>query len=139
YGLALAAARSYPAALQALARAREAAPGDAETGLALGRVHLEEGDLLAALEEFDRSGAAGERARAWEGAVLRQMGQPDRALALLEPLARRYPRDRRLRFEIGQAYMAQLRHDAAAAQFEALLDVDPTDVSGPWNLMLCRH
>ena len=81
----------------------------------------------------------GERARAWQGAVLRQMGQPDRALALLAPLTRRYPRDRRLRFEIGQANMAQLRHDAAAAQFEALLDVDPTDVSGHWNLMLCRQ
>lgn len=134
YGTALAAVRSYPHAIQALQRALTAGGNGLEARLALGQVYLEEGDLLAAQEQFARVG--GPRGRAWEGAVLRQMGQPERAVALLEPLAGRFPRDLRLRFELGQAYMAQLRHDRAAREFTAMLDVDPVDVSAHYNLML---
>jgi Flp pilus assembly protein TadD len=77
------------------------------------------------------------RARAWEGAVLRLTGQYAQAAALLEPLTRRYPRDRRLRFELGRTRMEQLRNREAAREFEAMLAVDPTDVSGHYSLMLC--
>jgi tetratricopeptide (TPR) repeat protein len=138
YGLALAAVKAYPEALQALARAQQADGGNVETRLAFGRVYLDDGDLLAAREQF-RLAASGDplRGRAWEGAVLRRMGQPDQAAALLEPLARRFPRDLRLRFELGSAYLAALRNSDAAREFEAMLDVDPIDISAHYNLMLC--
>lgn len=138
YGLALAGVKAYPEALQALTRALQTQPGDVETLLALGRVYLDDGDLLAAREQFRQAGSGDpERAHAWEGAVLRRMGQPDEAAALLEPLVRRFPRDLRLRFELGSAYLAALRNADAAHQFEAMLDVDPIDVSAHYNLMLC--
>jgi len=138
YGTALAGVKAYPEALQALARSLQVRPGDTETLLALGRVYLDDGDLLAAREQFRQAaGSDPDRARAWEGAVLRRMGQPDQAAALLEPMVRRFSRDLRLRFELGSAYLAALRNDDAAHQFEAMLDVDPIDVSAHYNLMLC--
>lgn len=138
YGKALTSVKAYPEALLALQRAAKLFPDDAETLLCLGAVYLDEGDLLAAREQF-RLAQRGlpSRGRAWEGAVLRRMGQPDQAAALLEPLARRHPRDARLRFELGSAYLAGLRNADAARQFEAMLDVDPLDVSAHYNLMLC--
>jgi tetratricopeptide (TPR) repeat protein len=138
YGAALAGVKAYPEALQALARAQQARPGEVETLVALGRVYLDDGDLLAAREQFRQAGPGDpDRARAWEGAVLRRMGQGDQAATLLEPLVRRFPRDLRLRFELGSAYLAALRNADAAHQFEAMLDVDPIDVSAHYNLMLC--
>jgi Flp pilus assembly protein TadD len=140
YAEALAAVKAYPAALQALRQPLAAFPHDPETLLVLGRVHLENGDLLAAQEQFARARkGAPERAAAWEGAVLRQMGQPDQAAALLAPLARRYPQDLRLRFELGQTYFAQLRNDAAAREFGAMLDVDPTDLKAHFNVFRCAQ
>lgn len=140
YGLALAGVRAYAEALGALQRALGLAPADPETALALGRVHFEEGDLLAALERFRSVSGRGEvslRARAWEAATLRRMGQPARTIALARPLARRFPRDRRLRFELGLAYLAELRNAEAAREFEAMLAIDPLDVAAHYNRMLC--
>jgi Tfp pilus assembly protein PilF len=141
YGMALAAARAYPQAIRALLQALTLAPDDRETHLCLGRVYLDEGDLLAAQEQFRKaqSGAHVEHGKAWEAAVLRQMGQPEEAAALLRPLAARHPRDRRLHLELGLAYLAQLRNREAAREFETVLDVDPIDVSAHYNLMLCRQ
>lgn len=150
YGMALATVKAYPEAIRLLLRAREGGEGAAETDLALGRVFLLEGDLLAAREAFQRaaggrvSGApvgisAEVRARAWEAAVLRRMGQPDAAARRLRDLAKRYPRDRQLRFELGLTLMALLKHQDAAREFAAMLDVDPLDVSAHYNLMLCQQ
>jgi tetratricopeptide (TPR) repeat protein len=138
YGMALTSVKAFPEALLSLQRALKLRPDDPETLLCLGGVYLDEGDLLAAREQFQRA-QQGEpsRGRAWEGAVLRRMGQPDQAAALLEPLARRHPRDGRLRFELGYAYLDGLRNAEAAREFEAMLDVDPIDVSAHYNLMLC--
>ena len=35
--------------------------------------------------------------------------------------------------------MAALRNEEAAKQFEAMLEVDPTNVSAHYNLMVCRQ
>jgi Flp pilus assembly protein TadD len=137
YGSALAAGRSYAAAVRALNRALELSPEGHATLLALAQVFLAEGDLLAARERFRQAGPRRpELAAAWEAVVVRP-AQPEEAAKLLEPLVKRYPRDRRLRFELGRAYMAELRHEDAARQFQALLDVDPLDAAGHYNLMLC--
>lgn len=138
YGLALARARLFPQAIAVLRQATEAAPRDAGTQLALGQVFLREGDLLAAGERFAQAeGGAPQPARAWQAVVARRSGQPEQAVRLLEPLVQRFPRDPYLRFELGRALMDLLRHREAAEQFEALLDVDPLDVAGHLNLMLC--
>ena len=140
YGSALSAVKAFPQAIRALKRAQALAPGEAETRLALGRVYLEEGDLLAAREQFSlaaRLDPRDDRARAWQAAVLRHTGELDAAAAELAPLVARYPRDVRLRFEFGKTLMLLLRNADAIPQFEAMLDVDPLDVSAHYNLMLC--
>jgi Flp pilus assembly protein TadD len=141
YGTALRAVKAYTQAIQAMNRSLQGAPDDPETLLSLGRVYLDEGDLLAAREQFRRAAVngAGDRALAWEGATLRHMGQPEAAAAQLEPLVRRNPRDLRLHFELGLTYMSQLRSEEAAREWEAMLDVDPTDVSAHYNLMFCQR
>jgi tetratricopeptide (TPR) repeat protein len=139
YGMALGRVKAYTEATRALLRALSVRGDDAETRLALGRVYLDEGDLLAAREQFAAAGHGpeAERAAAWEAAVLRQMGQPAQAAAMLERQRPGHPRDRQLHYELGRAYMDQLRNEEAAREFQALLTVDPTDVSGHYNLMLC--
>jgi Flp pilus assembly protein TadD len=138
YGQALTGARSYPEALRLLREAESLSGHSAAVSLALGRLFLEEGDRLAALEQFRRA-AGFERplGQAWQAVVLRRSGRPDEAARLLEPLLRSHPRDPRLRFELGRAYMDLLRHEDAARQFQALLDVDPLDPAGHYNLRLC--
>jgi Flp pilus assembly protein TadD len=138
YGAALSAVKAFPETIQALNRSLTASPADPETLLALGRVYMDEGDLLAAREQF-RQAQAGDpvRGRAWEGAVLRRMGQPDEAAALLEPLTRQFPRDIQLHFELGSTYLGALKNEQAAREFEAMLDVDPLNVSAHFNLMRC--
>lgn len=135
YGQALLRVHASSQAIQAVNRGLELAPADRALRLCLGRVYLDEGDLLAAQEQFQRVG--GEEGQAWNASVLRQTGQFERAAALLEPLARRFPRDIRLRFELGQVYLAMLKNESAVREFRALLDVDPLSVSGHYNLMLC--
>lgn len=138
YGMALTAVRSYPEALQALKQAEGLAPTDAETHLSLGRMFWEEGDLLAAREQFQQARAGGgDTAAAWEARVIRKMGQPEQSLALLKPLAEKYPRDPGLRFELGRTQMDLLANEAAAREFRAMLGIDPLNVAGHYNLMLC--
>lgn len=138
YGRALARARLYPEAIAALNESLRHSPRDGETLLALGQVYFAEGDLLAAGDRFREAAAyVPDRARAWEGAVLRRSGQPQAALDVLRPLSRRFPRDLRLRYELGLALMELLRHEEAAREFQALLGIDPLDVSGHFNLMRC--
>lgn len=141
YADALSRARAFPSAIQALTLASATEPGAPETILALGKVFLEEGDLLAAREQFQRltAGSAANTARAWEAAVLRRMGQPEEAAGLLAPLVRRFPRDPRLRFEMGRLLMDQLRNADAARSFEAQLALDPLDRAAHFNLMLLRQ
>ena len=142
YGAALTRVQAYPQAIQALNRALSRNPADLETLLALGRVFLEEGDLLAAREQFGRAAAAAPddaRASAWDASIERKMGQPEAAARMLAPLVRRFPRDAKLRFELGKSLMDQLRNEEAARQFEAMLDIDPLDRTAHFNLMLCRQ
>jgi Flp pilus assembly protein TadD len=138
YGVALMGEKAYPFALAALRHSIYFGPGGPEADLILGQIHLEEGNLMAARQQFGRLAETGlDRARAWEGAVLRRMGLYSEATHRLAPLSRRYPRDRRLRFELGLTFLAQLRNEAALREFDAMLAVDPTDPAAHYNRMLC--
>ncbi|HTL05772.1 MAG TPA: tetratricopeptide repeat protein [Gemmatimonadales bacterium] len=138
YGVALGRARLFPEAIAALNESLRSNARDGETLLALGQIFFAEGDLLEGGDRFREAAAyLPDRARAWEAAVLRRSGQPQPALDLLTPLLRAYPRDVRLRYEAGLALMELLRHEEAARQFQALLNVDPLEVTGHFNLMRC--
>jgi Flp pilus assembly protein TadD len=144
YGIGLFLQGDLPAAAAAMRRVQELAPNEVAGFLGLGRVYLQEGELLAARSQFELAratpGAARDgdaRPEAFLATVYRRMGDYDRALSLLEPLADRYPRDRQLFFEIGITHFRSGRNEEAADAFRRMLDVDPDDVSGHYNLMLC--
>ncbi len=146
YGIALAGVKDFPRAIQALLQATEGGAEQAELRLALGKLYLDQGDLLAAQEQFQRAGAAGtgsgagsERSRAWAGAVQRRMGQPERAAELLEPLRARHPRDKQLLYELGHTYLALLRNREAAAAFQGMLNADPLDAAAHFGLMVSQQ
>jgi Flp pilus assembly protein TadD len=140
YGVALLLQRDLARAVRAMRRAAELVPGGPDGPFGLGRVYLEEGDLIAARDQFLAALrlAPGEvRARLFLGKTYREMGQYERALTMLRPLAASAPRDRALHFEIGQCYKLSGRFEEAAEAFRRMLDLDPNDLSAHYNLMAC--
>ena len=143
YAEALSAVKTYPFAVQAMQRSLAIKPRDVESLIGLGRIFLAEGDVLSAQDQLRlaRDAAAGDsvqtsRVAAWM-AVATRTAQPARAVETLTPMVERYPQDLRLRFEVGRALMDLLRNREAAAQFKAMLDLDPLDATAHYNLMLC--
>jgi tetratricopeptide (TPR) repeat protein len=143
YGEALAAVKAYPFAVQAMQRSLAIQSRSVESLIGLGRVFLAEGDVLSAQDQLRlaRDAAVGDalqsaRISAWMAAATRT-AQPAQAVETLTPLVERYPRDLRLRFELGRAQMDLLRNREASTQFKSMLDVDPLDATAHYNLMLC--
>jgi hypothetical protein len=140
YGVALLLQGDLPRAQRAMRRVQAWAPLDVQGYLGLGRVYLTEGDLLAARAQFEqarRLAPNDPRPRAFLATTFRKMGQYEQALATLEPLARTYRRDRLLWFDIGMSHYLAGRYAAGARAFEAMLGIDPDDLSAHYNLMRC--
>jgi tetratricopeptide (TPR) repeat protein len=140
YGVGLLLQGDLPRAQRAMRRVLAWAPRDGRGHLGLGQVYLAEGDLLAAREQFEQASrmAPGDpRCRAFLATTERRMGLYDRALALLEPLVRAYPRDAQLWFDAGMCHYLAGRYEPAAAAFAAMLAIDPDDLAGHYNLMRC--
>jgi tetratricopeptide (TPR) repeat protein len=144
YGVGLLLQADLPRAAAAMVRVQALAPGEARGYLGLGRVYLQEGDLLSARTQFEkaqqlagRSAGTDPRPAAFLGTVYRRTGEYERALSILEPLARRFPQDRALWFDIGMSHYRLEGHDEqAAAAFRRILEIDPDDVGAHYNLML---
>jgi len=75
--------------------------------------------------------------RALLGETLARMGQFEPALALLEPLAARFPRDAALHYEIGLARVRHGEDAAAVAAFERALAIEPYHAPARYQLLLC--
>jgi len=121
-------------------RVQALAPRDANGFYGLGKVYLTEGDLLAARGEFERArrlAPADPRPRALFAMTERRMGQYDAALGELMQLVRSYPRDRVLWFEIGMCHFLAGRYEEGVRAFETVLEIDPDDLAGHYNLMRC--
>jgi Flp pilus assembly protein TadD len=144
YGVGLLLQGDLPRAASAMRRVQELQPRDARGFLGLGRVYLQEGDLLAARSQFEAAQArvapgatTDPRPAAFLATVYRRMGEYDRCLRILEPLAHRFPRDRLLLFDAGMAHFRSGRNAEAAETFRRMLAIDPDDVAAHYNLMLC--
>jgi Flp pilus assembly protein TadD len=140
YGIGLLLQGDLPRAQRAMRRVQDWAPDDARGYFGLGRVYLTEGDLLAARAQFERAlrlAPADPRPRAFLAMTERRMGQYDHALEILEPLARAYPRDRLLWFDIGMSHYLAGRYEEGARSFERVLGIDPDDLAAHYNLMRC--
>jgi len=140
YGAALLGQRAYGRARLAFRQARDLAPHNSEYWIGLGRVYLEEGDLLAARTHFVKAkelAADPSRANAWLAATYRRMGQYELALGILGSLSEQYPRDKDTWSEVGLCLLKSGRYEEAIPPFQHALDVDPDDLSAHFNLMRC--
>jgi len=140
YGAALFLQKDFARARRAFQRAASLAPNRAENLIALGRTYLEEGDLLSARAHLQRALAltpGSPSAQVWLARTYRFMGQYEDALTLLQPLSERFPRDRLLWLDMGLCRFQNGQYEEAARAFSRMLDIDPDDARGHFNLMRC--
>jgi len=64
-------------------------------------------------------------------------GKYDDALHHLKIAAAQFPRDRRVRNEIGRLLYLQRKYEEALEEFQKTLAVDPEDLDAHYNMMLC--
>ena len=69
--------------------------------------------------------------------VQKAHGKYDDALEQLRAAALQFPRDRRVRNEIGRLLYLQRKYEAALTEFQKTLAVDPEDLDAHYNMMLC--
>ena len=69
--------------------------------------------------------------------VQKSYGKYDEALHHLRIAANQFPRDRRIRSGIGRLLYLQRKYEAALAEFQKTLEVDPEDLEAHYNMMLC--
>ena len=69
--------------------------------------------------------------------VQKAYGKYDNALKHLRRAALQFPRDRRVRNEIGRLLYLQRKYEAALTEFQKTLAVDPEDLDAHYNMMLC--
>ncbi len=67
------------------------------------------------------------RALYYRGLCLRWQNHYPEAIAVLEPVAERYPRFRQVHQELGYMLMVQRKYNEAKTQYEAVLAIDPDD------------
>ena len=64
-------------------------------------------------------------------------GKYDDALHHLQIAAAQFPRDRKVRNEIGRLLYLQRKYEEALGEFQKTLAVDPEDLDAHYNMMLC--
>ena len=69
--------------------------------------------------------------------VKKAYGEYDQALDQLRMAAAQFPRDRKVRNEIGRLLYLQRKYEDALVEFQKTLDVDPEDLDAHYNMMLC--
>jgi tetratricopeptide (TPR) repeat protein len=72
----------------------------------------------------------------YQGLLLKEEGEVQKALELLRKAALRHPRDRVLRNEIVTLLLLEQDYRGAVAELEAILDIDPEDRAAHNSLML---
>jgi len=106
----------------------------------LGRVRVQEGNLVAAREVLERALALKPdlaRAHFFYAKVLRGEGRYDDAISHLREVLKQYPRDRVVHDDVGRILFLQHKYAEAQKEFEATLAIDPEDLEANYNVMLC--
>ncbi|MDE0087274.1 MAG: tetratricopeptide repeat protein [Candidatus Poribacteria bacterium] len=69
--------------------------------------------------------------------VQESYGNYDIAIQHLQQAASQFPRDTRVRNELGRMYFLKREYGTALAQFQQTLEVDPEDLDAHYNMMRC--
>ena len=81
-------------------------------------------DALGWIERSSKLDAADARAMYYKGLCLRWQTHYDEAIAVLEPVAKLYPRFRQVHQDLGYLYLIQRRFEEAKAQYETVLRIE---------------
>ena len=106
------------------------------------RARLQEGDVDAAIPLLEQALALEPdlaRAHFFLGTALRALGRYEEALVHFAAARDQYPRDRVVLGQIGRLQFLDRQYEAAIATYEAVLAIDPEDVSAHYNLMLAHQ
>src|SRR5439155_10581830 len=115
-------------------------PGYADGWVNVARARIQEGNteaakpMLVAALKLNPSLAS---AHYFYGLALKADGDYPEAYHQFALAASRYPNDRVNRNQMGRMLFLQRKYDAAVAQYQHSLSVDPEDLEAHYNLMLC--
>ena len=115
-------------------------PGYADGPVNVARVHIQEGNMAAAIPILEQALAidpALAKTHYFMGFALKTLGRYDEALTHLNTAAAQYPSDRVVLGQIGRVQFLQRQFKEAIASFQRVLAVDPEDLLAHYNLMLC--
>ncbi len=137
YGIGLSFQGDLRGARAAFTRVTEIDPGWVDGWVNLARVALSEGDveaLAAALERAETLAPDLARVRYHRGRLEERLGNLPAAREHLGAVAAEYPGDRLVRAQLGRVLLLAGENAAAAAEFEAVLAVDPQSAAAHFSL-----
>lgn len=140
YGIGLLLQGDLRAAEAAFLKVTEIDPAYADGWVNVARARLDEGRTIEARAALDQAIALAPtlaKTHFFLGVVFKNLGQYDEARGHFEQARSQYPRDRVVRNQLGRVLFLQRRFEAAIAEFQAALAVDPEDLQAHYNLMLC--
>jgi len=89
---------------------------------------------MAWLDQALQKNPASLRAVFYKGLIYRLENRLDDAIVTLGPVVKAYPRFRQARQELAYAYFLQKKYSPAREHFEAMLDINPDDLSAHYYL-----
>jgi tetratricopeptide (TPR) repeat protein len=139
YGIGLLLQGDLLGAEAAFLKVTEMDPGYVDGWVNVGRVRVQEGNMAAAEEVLKKAlalDAALAKTHFFLGLALKAQGRYDDALEHFREAASAYPRDRVVVNQIGRVLFLKRQYDAAIAELEKVLSIDPEDLQAHYSLML---
>ncbi|NUO80586.1 hypothetical protein HUU05_10950 [candidate division KSB1 bacterium] len=140
YGIGLLLEGDTKAALAAFQKVTTLAPKNPEGPINQGRVLFIEGQVdrgLEILKEAEQRRPGYLKTAYFRGALNKKLGAYDEALADWKKVAETYPNDRELLLDIGRVEYLAGRYEAALQWITRVLALDPENLGGLYNRMLC--
>ncbi len=138
YGIALLGQRQYARAIRAFTRVTELRPdyADGFINVALSNFFYQKFDIaLKALDKAKQLEPQSMRAVYYQALIYREQGKLTQAIDGFKQALAAFPRLRDARMELGSTFYQLKKFDLARAEFEALQQIDPDDLSAHYNLM----
>ncbi|HXG55297.1 MAG TPA: tetratricopeptide repeat protein, partial [Vicinamibacterales bacterium] len=139
YGIGLLLQGDLRAAKDAFTTVTQIEPGYADGWVNVARIHVLEGDVLAAetmLRKALQIDPKLAKTHFFLGVSLKEQGRYEDALTHLETAAAQYPRDRVVLNQIGRVMFLQRRFADSIAMLKRVLGVDAEDLQAHYTLML---
>ncbi len=122
-------------------------PGYLDGWVNIARCNIKEGDMQGAEAMLDKAFEIQKklppenlhRAKVhyFYALVQESYGNYDIAIQHLQQAASQFPRDTRVRDELGRMHFLKREYEAALAHFQKTLEVDPEDLDAHYNMMRC--